>query len=98
MVAVIRETFTLLDTPTYTVQAQYSVDEKDDAVEVWRVLIEEFTPHYNTQGGASVVSGWEKLLRVKKGNTTNDQVEETIVRDAWRLRQSLRDEFKEKLG
>jgi len=85
----------LIETPPYTVTAQYSVREDEDAVEVWRIIFEEFTPIFSEEGGAMVVSGWEKILRTKKTNTTEDLIEETIVRDAWRLRQGLREDIKE---
>ena len=87
----------LIETPPYTVTAQYSVREEADAVEVWRLTIEEFSPVLSDEGGATVVSGWEKILRTKKTNTTEDLIEETIVRDAWRLRQGLREDIKERI-
>ena len=87
----------LIDTPPYTVTAQYSVREDEDAVEVWRIIFEEFTPIFSEEGGAMVVSGWEKILRTKKTNTTEDLIEETIVRDAWRLHQGLREDINERI-
>ena len=89
--------FHLIETPPYTVTVKYSVREEADAVEVWRIISEEFTPLLSEEGGAMVVSGWEKILRMKKTNTTEDIIEETIVRDAWRLRQGLREDINERI-
>lgn len=89
------EIFTILETPVYTLHAHYRVDDKGGEVEVWRVFSEEFQPLYNDDGigAASIVSDWEKILRTKKTNNTTDLVEETIIRDVWRLKRSLREEF-----
>lgn len=97
MVLPLKTQFHLIETPPYRVTAKYSVREDEGAVEVWRLIIEEFSPVLSDEGGAVVVSGWEKILRTKKTNTTEDLIEETIVRDAWRLRQGLREDIKERI-
>lgn len=97
MVLPLKTQFHLIETPPYRVTAKYSVREDEDAVEVWRLTIEEFSPVLSDEGGATVVSGWEKILRVKNTNNTGCVIDETIIRDAWRLRQGLREDLKERI-
>lgn len=80
----------LVDTPIYRAYAHYSVDDKGDAVEVWRTISEEFTPIHADGAGCSATGEWEKILRRKKDNRVGVDVDRVIRTDSWRLQHSTR--------